>query len=274
MFNKFLISAAVASMSCAAMAAQPGYFDGYISGHVSDNKIDLGGSESFTSYGVRASASYVGTQNFGGQLDVFHNQGRWQGIDLKFQDIAGHAYYRNQQYLIGGLIQKSSTGLDSLSFTSTLMGVEGQYYFDRTTVGAKLGNQSLDLPPGFFGPGFSPSGLFWEVDARYFVTDNWRVNASYSKAKLSESGDDLDSTHYSLGTEYRLQNSNVSLFGRYMKAKTDFAGLGDAENRTFMVGVTLNFGGSNSLIERDRKGASLNPVNLDRVANLPFFGAP
>lgn len=268
MYKKYLAAVAAMGLASAAAAAQPGYFDGYVAIHVADNKFDLGETEKFSTFGGRASMSYVSTNKIGGQLDIYHSQGNSRlgdsmNVELKYQDAAGHLFYRTQEYLIGGILQKSSSGFESIDVSSNLYGLEGQYYLNRTTLGVKVGNQKLDS----FG-GQSASGRFFDVEIRHFVEDNWRIGAGYANNNLS--GSDVRSTLWSLSTEYRLKNSPISLFAKYFnnRTKVDFGSDSTTlKNNTIMVGATLNFGGSNSLFERDRKGATLNPVNVDRMVN-------
>jgi hypothetical protein len=274
MFKKSFVALAVAATASTAFAAQPGYFDGYVSGHAAQNSVSfVGNDENFATFGIRGSASYQDPSNIGGQLDVYYSQGKTGDItfgppdlSVDFQDVALHVYHRNQEYLIGGILQRSTSSFGGLGISTNLYGVEGQYYIDRATLGLKVGSQKLDF--GGIGPG-SASGIFIDAEVRYFIEDNWRVNAGFASNSLDLDGPTARTTHWNIGTEYRLSNSPVSLFARYMNNSTKISGESlSLKNDTYMVGATLNFGGSKSLFERDRKGATLNPVNVDRVPPL------
>jgi hypothetical protein len=242
---------------------------------------------------ARATAAYqFGT--FGVQGDMVFN---YQSFDLpeiggftlldstKSTDLAGHAYWRNDSFLLGAFGQYGYTSIDAfesigLDVDRFYGGAEAQAYWGDFTLYAQAGYQSYD-----FGFGLDDvDGFFVNAEVRYFATENWKafLNGGYSTVGLDTDvlGDlDLDFDTFTVGggTEYRFNNSPISVFANAEYSSSETDGLADigvlgGEELEFssvkvMAGLKLNLG-SQTLLERDRAGASLNPVSDNFPRNL------
>lgn len=312
--NKFVALAALitAPALCAAQASDkgPSQWDGYISGAVggvmnSNNAAanELGAlvpqGNGFAGE-ARVSVAYTDKSGFGAQLDNVYSVANGQGSDIDIQpssfntsatsvDTAIHGFYRTKDFLLGLYGQHTSYNLrasaaENISQTVPLssayfLGADGQYYFDRATVYAQAGYQS-------FGSGItfgdnqvtSPAGFSASLNGRYFIQNNWKIEATYaySGVSLSQKSPDVNnnvnfsSNSLAIGTEYRLDKSPVSFFGKYQYSASSMSGnvwfvgnqIGNANlsSNALMVGVKFTFG-TNTLLEQDRRGVTLNPVN-------------
>jgi len=324
--NKFAVLAALitAPALCSAQASDkgPSQWDGYISGAVggvmNSNNASANELGEFAPQGngfageARVSVAYTDKTGFGAQLDnvysVANSQVGGTNLGIGFGggntsasnvDTAVHGFYRTKDFLLGLYGQHTSYNLgikaaDNFSMTLPLssayfLGADGQYYFDRATVYAQAGYQS-------FGSGITngdfqltaPAGFSGSLNGRYFIQNNWKIEATYaySGAEFSQKSPDFNanwnfsSNNLAIGTEYRLDKSPVSFFGKYQYSSSSMSGslLGDGLNgnmnlssNALMVGVKFTFG-TNTLLEQDRRGATLNPVNSRVPAVIGIFG--
>lgn len=248
-----------------------------------------------SSYNVRASFAYQDPSKFGAQFDAVYSQENIKGAKLSNVDLAGHAFYRSDKYLVGLFGQykqpsfhRSSTGNDDgyssytdvvgkiLSPDQLFFGAEAQGYFGDLTLTGQLAHQKFINQSDYSNDGMFKDGTVATVKANYFIKDNWKVNAgyAYNTADMSvywgdtSSGASYVNQIFSIGTEYRLSSFPVSIYGDYNHNKFNFdincVDCGDITNPkyksdTIMAGLKYNFG-SDSLKSRDRSGASLDPI--------------
>lgn len=288
-----------------AMVAAASPWDAYVSAGAGYTFFDVGdnlgledaGLDDFDDFQaeVRTSASYQ-FASFGVQADMVFN---YQSLDLpevggftildsvKTTDIAGHVFWRNDGFLIGAFGQYGLTSADlfesvGLDVDRVYAGAEAQAYWGNFTLYAQAGYQSADLGFGGLGAGLDEvDGFFVNAEARYFVTDNWKafLKGGYNTASLDvEALDfelDFDTFTVGGGTEYRFDNSPISVFANaeYINSETDgltdfgLAEEGEFDSVKVMAGLKLNLG-TQTLIERDRSGASLDPVKDTLFNNI------
>jgi hypothetical protein len=248
---------------------------------------------------VRASAAYQFGGSFGMQGDVVFNYQSFDfpeilpGLDIldsvKTTDVAGHAFWRNDSFLLGAFGQYGLTSADvigplGVDFDRFYGGAEAQAYFGNFTLYAQAGYQNLDL--GIDIPGLDDvDGFFVNAEARYFATENWKlfVKGGYNTATISA---DLGGADFELdfdtftvggGTEYRFADSPLSVFANAEYSHSETDGLSDLSGGAIdegefgtvkvLAGLKLNLG-SQTLLERDRAGASLDPVKDTLFNNL------
>lgn len=278
-FKKTILAAALVAAAPLAMAAdqQTGGFDMLLSGGIgysqySEDQLDDMNSE------FRASFAYTDKSGIGFQLDnVYSRQYLGDAFDWASTfDIAGHLYYRTPGWQAGAFYQNRSfdyeTGyggaadasLDASIDDQHFYGIEGQGFFGNLTVGGQLGQHKVSYVGGMY----DDTGTFAGIHGRYFMNDNWRLDANYLYDKVEIEGSDIKTQQFGIGTEYRLNNSPVSMFGQYARINYDFDG-SDIDEDRLMVGVKLSFGKS-TLRQRDRDGASLNPVPSFGLSALPY----
>lgn len=255
--------------------------------------------------------------------DVTYGSGGVNGNSTRLSasalDVAAHFFYRTDKYLAGVYGQRTSFSTTYSGNGSTggytparayFLGGEGQYYFERATIYGQAGYQSYgytqtNTSPNYSSSYSSPSGYTASLIGRYFISDNWKVDGGYTYGRTTNASNygysDGISYSYgrttnivqnsnliSIGTEYRLDNSPVSFFGKYSyqtNSSTYSSGYynnpgssgsgtqtSNLMSNTLLVGVKITFG-TGSLIEQDRRGATLNPVNskVNAVTNNYFL---
>lgn len=209
-------------------AAQTGYAG------VNYGNVDGGGvNEDF--YGAEGAVAFIGSGSIVFEVDaaVVDADESDTGYDL-----TGHVYSRNDDHLFGGFVGIA----DSDDSTTWFGGLEANKYFDNWTVaGAVFYGENDDLNADGYGA---------NVEARVFMTDNFRLNGNVGYASVDAgAGDDDDAVTLGVGGEYQFEALPISVAAGY--ANTDFDG-GDIDAWT--VGLRYNWGGT--LRDRDRNGAS------------------
>lgn len=215
-------------------------------------------------------------------------------------DMAAHLFYRTNKYLAGIYAQRTTYSLQYSGNGQTggytplnrayFLGTEGQYYFERATVYAQAGYQSYGYTTtetngvSYNYSNSAPSGYTAGLLARYFAQDNWKFDFGYAFGTTSSAYNDGGSGYnytsnskqisnlLTLGTEYRLDKSPISFFANYgygtSSTNTNSSNsFGNSYNNslnltsnTVLVGIKITFG-TGSLLEQDRRGVTLNPVN-------------
>ncbi|OZA27463.1 MAG: hypothetical protein B7X93_09025 [Hydrogenophilales bacterium 17-61-9] len=286
---------ALATASPLATAAQTGGVDAFVSGALGTGSTDYKDTfvgtywnesdkqdldNTFGKY--RATLNYTDKSGFGGQMDYVYATDKHDWFDSATTDIVGHAFYRGNDWLLGALAQRRTFNINDgsdypLPMTLTVMGVEAQKQFGaNTSVYAQLGRQNLNDDSWKLG------GWIASVEGRYFLNDNLLVNGKLTSGAVKDSSsgccsysgeDKIKTTTLELGGEYRLPNTVFSVFGTYAWIKDGYQysysnnggyfyeGKTEYTTHQFMVGVKLNLG-KDSLRQRDREGASLNPMSV------------
>lgn len=299
MFKKTLLSALVASTFASAVYAdeingQP--FDLFVSGDVGHSSYSPDGYPHVgdSDYNLRASASYQDPSKFGAQLDGVYSKRNIDKADISTADLAGHLFYRNDRFLIGVFGQyrnpklNISSGDPSADFFSryaadiavseqAFWGAEGQAYFGDITVSGQLAKQEFINQKDISGQGtLLNDGYVANLKARYFIKDNWKVEASYAYNKININGvgipvngqltDSADQKTFGIGTEYRFTDNPVSLYAQYNRNELSI-GNWNVDSNQFLAGLKINFG-STTLKGRDQSGASLDPVSQTSTEGL------
>ena len=296
-------------LSLNAYADDSSPFDMFISGevgynHVSpkvdpsiyDNNIDpidysLPNS-SDVSYRTRASFSYTDPNQFGLQVDGVYASNGMDKSTASTVDLAGHAFYRTDKYLLGAITQYRKPSLTSKSYNyiptdifapeQFFWGAEAQAYLGQFTLYGQIARQEFINQSNYgiaeLGSGLGDHGVALSLKARYFINDNWRVDGTYAYNKVylnnsilgdtdifSEIGKSANQNTFGLATEYRFANKPYSITASYEHTSIDlFGGLFSVDTDRAMVGFRLNFG-KDSLKARDQSGASLDPISQDAL---------
>lgn len=235
---------------------------------------------------------------FGAQVDgeysrtVYRVTEDSEGWSEKLNDstVAAHVFARNSKGLVGVVAQRTSTNSNFGDGQATYyIGGEGQFYLGKATVYGQVAYGSDDFSPT------NSNGINAQAQLRYFPQDNLKLTlrGGYEFFKITPDSrynwggdswsDKVNTVAIGANAEYRLAGSSVSILGDVdyratkLKYRDDFTGGYYANRQTtgdlrLMVGVKLNFG-STTLIERDRSGASLDPVrSLGQHASLFGYG--
>jgi hypothetical protein len=233
-------------------------------GSVSANGVSLEGAAS-GAYNFSATLGFQGDVVFGSQ-DYSGELFGGETINDRNVDAAIHAFgqYGNNTYTFGGY-----------GFTESLDhfygGVEGQVFFGNATLYGQAGAQQLRS----FGE--SVNGIFGTLEARYFLEPNFKIEAHIGADTLGSStsgifdGETITTLHAGAGAEYRLDNSPISFFAKYDYSRATFSeesNVSESDNR-FLIGAKFNFE-SPTLMDRDRTGASLQPVDSRIAGNFGY----
>lgn len=278
-----LLLGAGSTFAASAPAPVPSIADGFVSIAVGGKSI-ADSFDSDTASGVSLEGAASGEYNFSANLGfqgdlVLKSQGF---SDSEFSEdrnveTAIHAFYRNDQYLVGGFGQYGNDSLtidgfgEGLSIDHFYGGVEGQAFFGNATIYAQAGAKEFRFE------GENIDGWFGTLEARYFLDPNFKIEAHVGGDTFG-GGDDflkddmMTTVHVGIGTEYRLPQSPISLFAKYDYSQHTFAEPGAAvlsDNRV-LVGAKFNFD-TPTLIQRDRSGASLKPVENDDLDLFNFL---
>lgn len=260
-FKKTLLTSILLAASTTTLAASPqGDLDATLSAAYGHNWFDANGDETDESIAeLRASMAYTAGNGLGFQLDNVYARYTLGERDLASDDIAGHLYFRNDQMLFGILAQRRT--FDATNFyeddtgdtplpipiDQRFFGVEAQGYFGAVTLYGQAGFQRLNLMSN------KGDGEFATLELRYFANDDWRIDATAGYQNVV----DEDAWSASLGTEYRLTSTPLSVYATYDHIdQSNFTGL---KTDRLMLGVKLNLG-KDTLKQRDRQGVTLNPV--------------
>lgn len=254
MKSLFLATAAFAALSAApALAQEP---VGHVGVTYSNNELEIGDdSADGNSYAIEGSVAFGATNRLGVQLDAGYNKVEIDGGDDvdSFNGVA-HLFTRNASYGFGGFV--GLVDYDGATFAAG--GIEGVKYFDQVTLAGGAGYGQMDID------GFDEADVIGaNAEARYFISDDFRLNGGLGFSQLELEDTDLDVFSASVGGEYQFASLPLSAFAKY-----EYNDLGEVENgaggldvsaNVISVGLRFTFGGS--LRERDRSGPAFTGLN-------------
>jgi hypothetical protein len=230
MRNWIIAAAALVAVAAPGVAAAQ---TGYVGATYGNVDVDGAGDEDF--YGIEGAVAFAGSGSIVFEVDAAVTDG--DDTDSAY-GITGHVYSRNDSHLFGGFI-----GVNDSDATDTTWygGLEANKYFTNWTLaGAVFYGNNDDNDVDGYGA---------NVEARYFINDNFRVDGNIGYASIDAGAGDDDVTIFGVGGEYQFAQVPVSLRAGYSKADSDG---GDAD--VWSIGVRYNWGGT--LRDRDRSGAS------------------
>lgn len=200
---------------------------------------------------------------------------------LNTSTVAVHAFTRNPGHaLVGVIVQRSSQDWNwGGGETTYYFGGEGQLHFGQASVTGQVAYGTLD------GPSWrSQSGVNAALQLRVFPKDNLglALRGGYERLTQKPGGDSYNCPDYCYHNtmkawefggkaEYRLPSSRLSLLAdvdyrdlKYHHSYIDkpnwwSEGQAKFSDIRMLVGIKINFG-AGSLRERDRSGASLDPL--------------
>lgn len=227
MRNWIIGAAAVLAFAVPGVAAaQTGYV-----GAVYSN-TDTDGADNADAWGAEGAVAFSGSGSISFEVDaavIEPDEGDTAST------LVGHVLARNDDHLVGAFV-----GITNSNDSDTwFVGLEANKYFTNWTLaGAVAYGNNDDADADGYGA---------NVEARYFVNDNFRLNANLGYASVESS----DATQIGVGGEYQFAAVPVSIALGYAHTDYDDA---DFESDSFLVGVRYNWGGT--LRDRDRNGAS------------------
>jgi hypothetical protein len=223
---------------------------------VSDPNGELD-DDSYLVYGGSGVLSIPLGEMFSVQADIL---GERNDVDrdtegaVKSFGFGGHLNWRDPNQGLLGVFAGQGEGNhpgDGDDQDVTWVGVEGQYYFDSTTLYGQVGwtdvNSSHDA--------LDSDSFFARGAARYFVQDNLMFQGELQYTEGEVHDEKLEILGWGLKTEYGLESFPVSLMAEYRGTRASVDGDHATEHAGF-VGVSFALGAS-SLKEQDRYGATL-----------------
>lgn len=229
----FLGAVALAAIAIPTAAHAEGSGDVHI-GYRSVDDLDIEGVQ----YG---GAAHVGFSN-GWNLQFDAQNSRFDDLgpgSITTTQGAAHAFYRTEGWSAGGFISYG----DALFDAAYGLGAEGALYLDRFTVSGSLEHITFDNDL-FIA---EDSALLANLGGAFFITDNLEVHAGLHYLDADSVDSIMD---YSIGGEWRFDNSPFSVFADYRQHDEDAF-----DTNSWQIGARWSFGDS-SLLDRDRSGAS------------------
>jgi len=241
---------------------------------------DFGGGDTFSTNGLSlegaASGEYNFTTTLGFQGDVvFRQQDLADDGDTdrsRTFDAAAHAFYRTDEYLLGGIVQAGTTELGTVEggdfggdagLDHSYAGLEGQYFLGDLT----LYGQAAVTHQSVFGN--DATGAAGTLELRYFLTPNFKIEGHVAGTRLDFESETADTLQAGASAEYRFDNQPFSIFAKYDFSRDTIEGEpGSVSDNRVLVGLKFNLG-TQTLKDRDRSGASLKPFE----APSQFFEA-
>lgn len=156
--------------------------------------------------------------------------------------FAGHFGHRDESrgYIALNPALSHIKTSDVVSAKFYRIGLEGEYFFDRFTIGASGGaihaiaEDDEETDTGNF--------YYFKALARYYFTDDFKLEGSYGLLDPEGSEGELDLAH--ILVEYALADRPMSVYGRWNGTFVD-AGEGDeVDVNEFIVGLRFYLGGS------------------------------
>jgi hypothetical protein len=169
--------------------------------------------------------------------------------DLSDETVASGAVHLTTKigdsWRVGGFTALSRPSND----TQWAVGAEAHKYLNKVTLSGLVAyGQSNDLDADLYAV---------RGEARYFVTDDFRLDAGAGYSKLdvdgNANGGEAEAWDVNVGGEYKFAGTGWSTFGKFTHSESE--DLADLKSDTVKIGVRYTFGGS--LKTRDAAGADL-----------------
>lgn len=281
-------STAISGIGISAALADPDFTAAISAGPGQVSLNSMGSDVTLDGYGVVGllSGAYNFTPVLGVQGDLLIRFSNVEegGDELTTTSLDGalHGFYREpEKLLLGGIVQIGQdtpefNGIEGANATRSLVGAEGQAFFDQFTAYGQLGLQKLAID----GSDDDLDGWFITGEVRYFLTPDFKLELHAGRSELNADLGSLnvqiETLNVGVGAEYKLADLPFSIFGKYDYSTTTVSLTDDGSFDTHRVLVGLKFNlGDDSLQDRDRNGASLKPVDFGSNTNLfTSLGSP
>lgn len=228
MRNWIIGAAALVALAVPGVAAAQ---TGYVGAQFGNVETDANDDDF---YGVEGAVAFAGSGSI-----VFEVNAGYTDFDEGDESygLVGHVYGRNDDHLFGAFVGISSSDDDD----AYIVGLEANKYFTNWTLAGAVAYAEADES--------DVDGYGVNAEARYFINDNFRLDANLGWANIDAGAGDDDAFAYGVGGEYQFASLPVSVTANY--GTVDFDG-GDVD--TWSIGLRYNWGGT--LRDRDRNGAS------------------
>jgi len=216
-----------------------------------NGKIDsaYGNLNSSDGWVTEGSASVPIAQTLGFQFDALYADVE----DVDFEGIGGHFFWRDHKV---GLLGLSFGGVFGDEVDSYEFSVEGEYYLDWLTLGAKAGYAAIEYENEVPFIETDESGAFGLIYATAYPVDDLSITLGAESR--------FDNNSLRLDAEYELPIDGLSIFTRAMVADNDYEHV--------LVGLRYYFGGEKSLKNRHRQDDPRSVVQ-DILFGVGTYGA-
>jgi hypothetical protein len=244
MKNALFASAALAALTLAAPSFAQSV--GSVGANYSHSEVEIGGFEGegdiiAVDGNVAFEASPAWTVTLDGAVSYDDDASEEFGLTG-----TGALTYGLDNSRVGAFLGAADQGDDTLLGG----GLVAETYMANTTLSGQVGYGTIDdLDVDVWG---------LNGEARYFVSDNFRLDGSLGWVQAESGGVDADGWLAGVGGEYQLTDSPISFTAGYRHSELNDL---DVSEDAFTVGVRYSFGGD--LRARDRAGANVG--GLDRL---------
>lgn len=129
---------------------------------------------------------------------------------------------------------------DNINSKLYRIGIEGEYFFDRLTIGGAAGTIHTIIKDE---DGRQSGELnYYKGLVRFYVRDNLKIEGSYGRLDPEGESGHIDYTH--LLAEYGLDNRPITLFTRWNGSFTDDGDGDEIDTHQFLLGFKINLGGA------------------------------
>jgi hypothetical protein len=173
--------------------------------------------------------------------------------DVDFEGIGGHFFWRDHEV---GLLGFSFGGIFGDEVDSYEFSVEGEYYFDWITLGAKAGYAAIEYENEVPFIETDENGAFGLIYATMYPVDDLSITLG-AESRFNNNSLRLDA-------EYELPVDGLSIFTRAMIADNDYEHV--------LIGLRYYFGGEKSLKQRHRHDDPRSVVQ-DILLGVGTYGA-
>ena len=220
----------------------------------SDYRIVAGRGDSANTFGIAGSVSAPLGQSFGMQIDVAgaSRDGDFAGAG------AGHFFWRDPSKALFG-VYGSYSRRGGLNEQNVRLGLEGEAYFGRFTIGGVAGFERTIASSGIlfvpFGPALVTQGsenrFFNAIDLSFYATDNFRLSVGHRYSSGIHMG--------AVGAEYMVPTGAGVSYSFFAEGR-----VGEQRFAAAMAGVRVYFGQKDkTLIRRHREDDPPNYVRDD-----------
>ena len=195
---------------------------------------------------LQGSVSVPFLESLGFQFDGLYTQ----ADEVQFTGLGGHFFWRESDQ---GLVGLSGGAVFGDEVDSMELSLEGEYYFDWVTVGAKAGWSSIEYEDAVPFIDTDKDGAFAQAFLTAYPLKDLAITAAIETR--------LDNSYASIDAEYELPVSGLSLFASFMK--------GENEYEQSLFGLRYYFGGDKSLKQRHREDDPENALGgiLSSIGN-------
>ena len=209
---------------------------GYVGAQYTRAQTDAGASDDDADiFGVEGAVAFDASESLG--LDIDAGYADSDDVD-SVSSATAHLYAKGADYKFGGFV-----GLGDVDETVWSVGVEGQKSWNAFTLAGAVGYANADdSDADIYGA---------DIEGRFFVNDNFRLDAKASYANIDVQPTDADAWSVGVGAEYQFASAPVSLRAGYTHSELDDL---NVDSDAFTVGIRYNW--SPSLKDRNDNGPS------------------